>query len=216
MARAMKAILTLCLTLWLTNVAVAQGQNRPQAPQPPGLDPFFSNPDIQKELKLSDEQINKLKDAMSKVMDKYKDDFLKLAQMAPEEQQKKMRAVSEDSNKAVSGVLDAKQWKRYKQIQWQILRVAAFQDTELQKELKLSDEQKKKIDTAFNDANKRMQEMMKNREPSPEKFQAVVTDLEKKANDVLTEEQQKNFKELKGPEFKFTTLPGGQRPTSGR
>jgi hypothetical protein len=203
MARALKKILTLCLVLGLTSVALGQQQDRqqpPQSQQPSVLGPFAS-PDVQKELKLNEEQISKLKDALNKVMEKHRDDFTKLQQLSPDEQQKKMMAINEDYNKAVVGVLDAKQWKRYKQIQWQSDPIGCLQDPDLQKELKLNDEQKKKIDGVFNDANKKIQEMMKGGERSREKYEAVRKDVEKKATEVLTQEQQKNLKELQGPPF---------------
>src|SRR5579884_3306417 len=201
MARALKEIGTLCLALGL--VGIAGGQ--PQQPiQPSILGPILSNPSVQKELKLSDEQISKLKDALNKVMEKHRDDFAKLVQMSPEEQQKKMRAIIDDSHKAMAGVLDGKQMKRLRQIEWQIAGVSALQDPDLQKELKLSDEQKKKLDGLFSDANKKVQQLLQSRETSQEKYRAVFKDLEEKANGVLNEEQQKNLKELKGPLFSFS------------
>lgn len=214
MARALKEILTLSLALGLTSIALGQQQDRqqPQQPQQPSVLGPFASPDVQKELKLSEEQIGKLKDALNKVLEKHRDDFAKFQQMSPEEQQKQMMALNEDHKKAVAGVLDAKQWKRYKQFQWQMDPIGALQDPDLQKELKLSDEQKKKIDNLFNDANKKMQDMRKGRESSPEKYQAVVKDLEKKTNDVLTEEQQKNLKELKGPPFPFPRQAAPRAP----
>ncbi len=203
MARALRETLTLSLALGLTSIALGQDRQQPppqQQQQPSSLGPF-ANPDVQKELKLSEEQITKLRDALNKVMVKYRDDLPKLDRMPEAERQKKLMAISEDNSKAISGILDAKQWKRFKQIQWQFSGVAALQDPELQKELKLNDEQKKKLDSVFNDAEKKIQDMQRGGEQSQEKYLAVIKDMEKKANDVLTEEQQKNFKEVKGPPF---------------
>lgn len=200
MARMLNEILTLGLILGLTSIALGQGQAQ-QRPKDAALGPLLSNPDVQKELKLSEEQVGKLKDALGKVIEKYKDDFAKLQQLSPEEQQKKLMAINEEHKKAVAGTLDAKQWKRYKQIQWQSDPLGSFQDPDLQKELKLSDEQKKKLDGIFTDAGKKMQEMSRSRETTRESFQAFLKDVDKKANEVLSEEQQKNLKELKGPPF---------------
>jgi galactose-1-phosphate uridylyltransferase len=208
MVRVRKGMWMWCLALALANSA--SGQEKPPLLENSILGPLLSNSDVQKELKLSEEQINKLKDVLGKVMERYKDDFVKFQRMSPEEQQKKMVAFLEDNNKAIAGVLDAKQWKRFKQIQWQMSGIAALQDRDLQKELKLSDEQKKKLDGIFNEANKKMQEMMKNGERSPEKYQTLFKDVEKKAHEVLSEEQQKHLKEAKGPPFQFSF------PKSGR
>jgi len=211
MARALKGTWILYLALGLTSTAWGQGQGQqPLIQQPSILGPVLSHPDVQKELKLNDEQISKLKDVLNKVMEKYRDDFTKLPRMSLEEQQKTMKALMEDSHKAIAGVLDAKQWKRLKQIEWQMAGVNALQDPELQKELKLSEEQKKKLDDIFNDTSKKLQQMLQNRETSQEKYQAVFKDLEEKANGVLNEQQQKNLKELKGPLFHFSLPKTGR------
>lgn len=211
MARILKGTLALCLALGLTSIALGQGQQRPQPRDSTALGPFLSNPDVQKELKLSDEQINKLKDSIGKVLEKYKADMANFQRMSPDEQQKKMKAFSEENNKAILGVLDAKQKKRFKQIQWQVSGDWSLQDPELQKELKLSDEQKKKLDGIFNEAQKKTQELIKSRETSQEKYKALYEDAGKKANEVLTEEQQKNLKELKGPPFQALSAPKSGR-----
>jgi Spy/CpxP family protein refolding chaperone len=212
MARTLKGTLTLCLALGLTSAAL--GQQGRQPPQPSVLGPVLSNPDVQKELKLSDEQVNKLKDAIGKVMDKYKDDFAKLQRMTPEEQQKKFHEISQEGDKAVAGILDAGQMKRYRQIEWQLQGIGALVDPTLQKELKLSDEQKKKLDDIFKEAGKKQQELMRNpgatREEAQRKHEEFVKDIEAKANGVLSEEQKKNLKELKGPQFQFSQQKGGR------
>ncbi|HTU88548.1 MAG TPA: hypothetical protein VMF69_00485 [Gemmataceae bacterium] len=215
MARTLKGTLTLCLALGLTSIALGQDRQQPREPSPLGL---LGIPDVQKELKMSEEQIGKLKDALGKMREKYKEDEAKFRQMSPEEQQKKIKAISEDHNKAIASVLDAKQWKRYKQIQWQLSGMGALQDPELQKELKLSDEQKKKIGGLFDDGVKKIQDLYKNRDESPqkqeEKYASIIKDVEKRVNDVLSEAQQKNLKELKGPEFRLSspsTPPKGGR-----
>lgn len=204
----MKGIGTLGLVLGLTSMA--WGQDRQQPKEPPALGPVLSNPDVQKELKLSEEQIGKLKDALGKVWEKFTRDFGKNQQMSFEELMQKRKEISKDGNKAIAGVLDAKQLKRYKQIEWQMAGIGALGDPELQTELKLRDEQKKKLDGIFADFEKKMYEMTKNREVSREKYRAAGQDAEKKANEVLTEDQKKNFEELKGSPFQFS------QPKSGR
>jgi len=205
MARLLMRSVTLALFLGLTSIALAQQQ---QPNQPPTLGPVLSNPDVQKELKLTDEQIRKLKEAFGKVGEKYKEDFAKFRTMSQEERVKKMMEFSKDNNKAMAGILDAKQLKRYRQIDWQIAGIGALGDPILQKELKLSDEQKKKLNDIFLDVEKKMEEMSKNPGASREEFQkklaAFVKDVESKANAVLTDDQKKSFKELKGPKFEFS------------
>jgi hypothetical protein len=147
-------------------------------------------------------------------MDRYKDDFAKMQRMSPEEQQKKFQEISQEGDKAVAGVLDARQMKRFRQIEWQMQGIVALADPTLQKELKLSDEQKKKLEDVFKEAGKKQQELMRNpgatRDEAQKKHEAFVKDVEEKANGVLTEEQKKNLKELKGPAFQSPQQKGAR------
>lgn len=215
MARIWTGTLSLCLALGLTSIALGQERQPPPPQQPPSpLGPVLSMPQVQKELKLSDDQITKLKDALGKVMSNYRDTFTKLQRMSPEEQQKTFKALNEESQKAIGGVLKPEQLKRYKQIQWQMSGFGAIQDPELQKELKLSDEQKKKLDSHFKDATKQLQDVSKNpgtsREVFQKKYNDIIKNLEDKTNSVLTEEQRKSLKELKGPRFEMAPPRDGR------
>lgn len=204
MSRTLKATLTLCLALLPTSLAVAQAQPKPII----GVGTMLFHPDIQKELKLSDEQLGKLKDVLGKVMVKYDDVLVKFqkAPSTPEEAEKLSKALTEDSQKAIAGVLDAKQVKRFKQILWQSIGITSLLDPEVQKELKLSDEQTKKLTAIFKESGKKWLEMVKKPEPE-EKFKALIKELEDQATGVLTEEQQKSYKELKGPKFELSPPP---------
>lgn len=210
----LKGTLGLWLALGMTNLVLGQGQARQQTKESAGLGPVLSNPSVQKELKLSDDQISKLEVAFVEVMVKYKEDIGKFQQMSPEERQKSLRAFCADNKKAIAGILDAKQWKRFKQIEWQLDGVGALRDPDLQKELKLSDEQKKKIDSIFSYADKQLLVMSKDREGSQQKQQemywTIINDAQEKANGVLSDEQKKALKELKGPAFQLSPPKGGK------
>lgn len=208
MVRKLTGLGILMLILGLTSFALAQQQQGMLGPG--GL--LFS-PDVKKDLKMSDEQANKLRGALGKVMEKYRADFEKFQKNPPsakeyektmKEYEKTMKAFHEDSDKAVASVLDAKQVKRFRQIEWQLNGVGALQDPDLQKELKLSDEQKKKLDDIFRAAGKQLQQLQEKRETSKEKFDAVIKDMEDKVNGVLTEEQKKSWKEAQGPKFELS------------
>jgi Spy/CpxP family protein refolding chaperone len=195
-----KGALTLCLTVSLMAAAQAQGPQRGGA----GSAGLLMNPSVKKELKLTDDQLTKIQDALGKVQDKHKDDFARFREMSVDERRKMMRSISEDYNKAVASVLDEKQMKRFKQIQWQIAGVGALEDPEVQKTLKLSEDQQKKLAAVFEDANKKMQDLFKsgNVEGKREEFEKLRKDAEDKANNVLTDEQKKQWKEMQGEPFK--------------
>ncbi len=203
---AVKGALTLCLMVGLMAAAQAQGPQR-GGPGPGGL---LMNPDVKRELKLTDDQLTKLQDALGKVQDKHKDDFARFREMSNDERQKVIRSISEDYNKAVAGVLDEKQMKRFKQIQWQIAGVGALEDPEVQKALNLSDDQKKKLVAVFEDANKKAQDLFRsgNVEGKRDEFEKLRKDAEDRAYNVLTEEQKKKWKEMQGEPFR----PGPPQP----
>jgi hypothetical protein len=202
---ALKAALTLGLAVGLMTAAYAQGQGRGGS-GPGGL---LTNPGVKKELKLTDDQVKKVEDALAKVQDKHKDDFARFREMSREERQKTMRAFAEDYNKAVAGVLDANQMKRFKQIQWQLAGFGALEDPEVQKTLKLSDDQQKKLTVIFEESGKKMQELFRggNVEGGREKFDKIRKETEEKANGVLTDEQKKQWKEMQGEPFKLEATP---------
>ena len=211
MAGAIKGILTLCLALGLTSIAWGQGEVQIK---PIFYHPVLDIPGVPRDLKLSDEQINKLKDALGKVMEKHKDDIPKFQQMSPEErqktqeeQQKKAKPIEEDIHKAVAGILNATQMKRLKQIKWQVAGVGALIDLDLQKELKLSVEQKKKLKGIFIDMMKKWEQIQPCEEKSWEKYQAIIEDLEAKSSGVLSEGQKKNLEGLMGPPFELSPPP---------
>jgi hypothetical protein len=213
MRRSLKALLTVALALGLTTIALGQRQGGGMF----GPGGMLMAPAVQKELKLTDDQISKLKDALGKVREDHKGDFEKIRDMSAEERQKLMRSIGEETQKAIDGVLDAKQKKRFQQLQWQASGPDALGDPKLQKELKLSDEQKKKVATILEDSAKKRRELFQGgfNETTMEKMQALRKDAEEQANKVLTEEQRKTLKELKGETFNFPRPGGGRNRDKG-
>jgi hypothetical protein len=201
MARKLMGLLILTLVLGLTSFALAQQQGG--AGGPGGL---LFHPDVKKDLKMSEEQAGKLREALGKVMNKYKGDLEKFEKNPPSQKdgEKTMRAFHEDSDKAIASVLDAKQLKRFRQIEWQLNGVGSLQDPELQKELKVTDEQKKKLEDIFREAGQKFQQLQQRRETSQAKYEAVVKETDDKANGVLTDEQKKRWKEAQGPKFEMS------------
>lgn len=215
MARKLTGTLTLALALGLTGFVSAQAQGQPNPIL--GIGSMLFAPPIQKELRLSDEQVGKLKDGLEKVMAKYKGDFEKFqkAPPSPEQAEKTGKAFHDDSRKAIAGVLDAKQMKRFNQILWQAAGVNALLEPELQKELRLSEEQKKKVADVLKESGKKSHDLAVRGERAKEKYEAVEKEAEEKTNAVLSEEQRKNYKELKGEKFDFAPLaapPPAKKP----
>jgi Membrane protease subunits, stomatin/prohibitin homologs len=182
-------------------------------------------PEVQKELKMTPEQVGKL-DAKQ---DEVRQAMQGLgggnpAQLSPEERQKRADKVQEIQTKAVASILDAEQMKRYRQLELQQQGPAALARADVAAELKLTDEQKKKIADAQRqgDEDRRAAGQGANFQSMSQeertKWMAKMQDIQKATGDkilaILTEEQKAQWKGMLGAPFTFPapTFGGGRRP----
>jgi Spy/CpxP family protein refolding chaperone len=220
MVRFVKSALVLGLGMMLATQAAAQRPGRPGGFSGfggPGA--LLANRDVAKELKLSDEQVDKVREVVREVREKHKDALDKLKDATREERREKFsaitKAMAEDTSKALASVLNADQAKRLKQLEVQMLRSRAFSNPEIQKALDLSDEQKEKIRTLSEDADKSVRELFQGGNPreAMEKLQAHRKETMEKVMAVLSDAQKKTWKELTGEPFEFN-FQGLRRPDS--
>ena len=106
---------------------------------------LIANKDVQRELKLTDEQTAKAEAAARVVREKHHGDFAKLDDLDPQERFEKtaeiVRTMTGETNKALADVLKPEQMKRYRQIQLQHLGLMAFTEPDVRSKLKLTDAQ---------------------------------------------------------------------------
>src|SRR5262249_19000190 len=94
--------------------------------------------------------------------------------------------------------------------------VQAFMDSEVEKKLKLTGEQKDKLKTIQEDATKEMREIFQNagadRAAAMEKIRTLRKESLDKASGVLTDEQKKTWKDMTGEPFevRFERRQGAQ------
>ncbi len=142
------------------------------------------NPQVQKELGLTEEQLEKIPDSLLK---------------------------------ALADVLDEKQLKRLKQIDLQQRGTSAFYDARIQKELKVTEEQKATIAAIEKEAAKERAELFKGKGGFAggfEKMKTLNKETAEKIQEALTVGQRKAYKQMLGEEFKlenrgFGFTPGG-------
>ncbi len=204
-----------------------------------------TNAVLQTELKVTDEQKTKLTEAMKPIAVKRTELFGARGgaggrpaggqrPMITDEQRKemaeKMAKLTEETKKAVEGVLEPAQTKRLNQIGYQMMGFAAFTNAEVQEKLKLDDTQKEKLKSINEEYTKDSAELRRDAprggrrpgaEPSEEdqkrlaeynkKRDALRTEAEDKAKEVLSADQKKVWTELLGE--KFDTAKLFQRPT---
>jgi Spy/CpxP family protein refolding chaperone len=162
-------------------------------------------PNVQKDLKLTDQQVEKVRDVLREVTEKHRDDYASLRDASSEERVAKMatlnKTVNEEVKKALA--LSDEQSKRYDQISLQARGVQAFTDPSVADKLKLSDEQKSKIREiaeagrpargAFNkDASE------EERAEARKKMDAAQKENRSKVQALLSNDQKKAWKELTG------------------
>jgi Spy/CpxP family protein refolding chaperone len=172
---------------------------------------LLGNPDVQQELKLSEDQIAKAKEVGQQVRDKFKDAFAGLKDTPKDQIREKaeeiMKQVNTETEKGLKGVLNADQTKRLKQLELQAKGPAAFTDPDVEKTLALTADQKDKIKTITQDANTERGEIFKNAKGD---FQAAMTKMQtlqketlEKTTATLNDTQKKTWKDMTGNPFEF-------------
>lgn len=169
---------------------------------------LLSNSDVQKELKLTDEQIDKAKKVGQDLREKYQDDLAKLKNAKPEERGEKFRELnkkmSAEGQKSLGTILKPEQLKRLREIH---LQQVGLSDAGAQEALKLTDEQKKKLLALAEETDKERREIVKNAQGNFREAMGKIDKLRKEAQGkqekVLTEDQTKQWKTMLGKPFEL-------------
>lgn len=185
---------------------------------------LLANPDVQKELKLSDTQKESLKKASTKMQEAMR----KAREDMDREGFTKAMEGYRDSLAGVRKELTGAQTKRLLGIEVQMAersgQARIFAREEVQKALKLTDKQKANIKELMSDMEKDAKELMEDAKGDRTKAMAAFKKLATmgkesftKINKTLTEEQKKAWKELQGDKFEMQARPfgggtGGRRP----
>jgi hypothetical protein len=194
-------------------------------------------PAVQTELKLDDDQVKAIKE---KVPQMGFGGFRKKADITPEQQERlakmfeKLQALAdvpedklegkireafkeeiEGPTKEVEKILKPEQFTRLKQIARQQGGAAAYLTPENAKDLKLTDEQKKKLKDISDELQKDIGALVQGgggfSAETREKMQMLNKEASDKATGVLTDEQKSKWKEITGEPF-TVDLRGGRRP----
>jgi Spy/CpxP family protein refolding chaperone len=198
----------------------------------------LTNADLQKELKITDEQKKTLKPAM----DKAEENAKKMREMFTggggppdrEAMQKMMedgRKFAEETKAMVEKALTPEQVKRAKQIEVQVMGMRAFSNEDVAKALKVTDDQKEKLKSVMEDYGKQSQDLRQEygirgfggggggggAPPDPEKMaeyqkknKALTDETMEKVMKGMTDEQKKAWKDMVGEPFDTSKLI--QRP----
>jgi hypothetical protein len=135
-----------------------------------------------------------------------------------EKMQEAFKEIASETEKFVKDTLKPEQQKRLKQIQRQQAGIRAFQEEDVAKALKLTDEQKSDIGKLSEDIQNQGRELFQSAQGDREKMQEIRKKMEtlnkeamEKVQKMLTPDQKKEWKELTGEPFtvRFEGGPGG-------
>ena len=190
----------------------------------PGV--LAAHPAVQTELKLDDDQVKAIKEKVPQLG--FGGGFRKKADITPEQQERlakmfeKLQALAdvpedkldakiretfkeeiEGPTKEVEKILKPEQFSRLKQIARQQGGPAAYMSPENAKDLKLTDEQKKKLKEITDELQKDTMALFQGgfSAETREKMQMLAKEASEKATGVLTDEQKSKWKELTGEPF---------------
>ena len=165
-------------------------------------------PQVQEELKLSDEQKSKSKAVIDEFNSERQKAFAEFQNLSDEDRQKRF-AELQDKTKAAWEVaaktLSKEQAERLDQISIQALGVRALGDEAVAKTLMLSDEQKQKLEAMGAEIGAKMREVGFGEE-SQEKRAELQKELNDKSLAALTEDQRAQFAKMQGEKL---DLPPG-------
>ena len=203
--------LAACLS---TSTANAQGPGGRGMGMGGGLG-LLSNKSVQKELKLTDDQIEKAGKAATEQREKMMEKFTELRDLEQAEQQVKrtalMKEMTAESKKVTDALLKPEQAKRFAQIQLQTQGVGAYTNEDVQAQLKMTDEQKNKLKDIQAESQKAMADIRDLRQSEPETFAKKSAEIRKdttdKATALLTSEQKATWKQMTGEPFTLVQEP---------
>ncbi|HEY3964961.1 MAG TPA: Spy/CpxP family protein refolding chaperone [Planctomycetaceae bacterium] len=185
-------------------------------------------PQVQKELKLSDDQIAKIKviaDANQPAGGRRGG-----GQQATDEERAERRKKAEEAGNQAVALLNDEQATRFKQVRiWVEGTRALTSDETVAKQLNLTDDQKGALKTIADEAAKKQREQFaqggrgqnvtdEERAKRREQMATLAKETETESLAVLTDDQKSQFQKLRGPKFELdrSALGGGRGGRRGR
>jgi Spy/CpxP family protein refolding chaperone len=166
--------------------------------------------EVQAELKLTDEQKTKLTGMLSQQRGgrggggQFRD-------LSREERAKMQAERRAEQQKQLAAILNADQMKRYRQLELQRQGSAALAETEVQTELKLTADQKTKVESILGEQREAMREARESAAGDREAMRTKTAEIRKKSGEkleaLLTDEQKTQWKAMLGAPFTFPTAP---------
>lgn len=198
--RSICGVALMLMILVLTATAAPAPEVRPLGGLTSGVLLYLSKSQVQEELKLSEDQVKKIEELRAV----RRQALAALRGLNKEARANQLQDINKANEAALAKILTRKQFRRAEQIYLQQIGPSiAFWQTQVAAALKLTDEQKDKMDLI----NKESQEELRNRTANGRMTREQLAELTKRRNekalDVLTPTQKKKWKELLGEPSKL-------------
>jgi hypothetical protein len=209
----MRTRTTLCaLVLTATLTVPALAQRGPGGGGQMGGAALLMVPAVQAELKLAEDQVEKVQAYAQESMEEMRSAFQELQDLEGEARREKMTALraemAEKTQKALAKMMKPEQIKRFEQIELQVRGLQAFMDPKVAEALKPTDEQKEKMRAIAEESQSAMREAFQDaqggdRQAAMEKIGEIRSESMKKALALMTDEQKKTWEEMTGKPFQL-------------
>jgi hypothetical protein len=198
---------TVVLGLATSGLAQAPAQPPPAQtyPYPPSL---YQSPDVAKSMRLTAEQVNKLNQISELAQTRFRTNYDKLTE---EERTRQIQALNReytaDWSRGARDVFNDDQMARYRQLHLQYGGFNSLTDPEVDKRLKLTDQQRINLREYMEWSDKQFQDINKVGATDRDKGTTLYRDYQKeyqgRFNKLLTQDQQKAWREMTGEPYNF-------------
>jgi Spy/CpxP family protein refolding chaperone len=170
---------------------------------------LLRNQQVQQELKLTDQQRQRLE----QLGEQWREKMRGLRDLPPEERRQKGEGMRAEVEKQLATILNEQQMKRLKQIALQVEGYAALERPEIADQVGLTKEQRQKIRDILRQADEKRREAFQqgqgDRQAAFQRMREIRQWVDGEIEKLLTAEQKKKWQELVGAPFKFEGGFGG-------
>lgn len=177
-------------------------------------------PEVHRELKLDQDQIDRLQQLAVQMRAKSREVFAGIQDLPPEERGRRFRAFDKEYRSRIDEILDRKQADRLAQIGLQREGIRAIGRPDIARELKLSADQRQRVEAILHQERASIKDLFGgvggvmapgDREAVRARIGEIRRTTESRLNAVLTDSQRREWQGMLGAPFKFPEFRGRRR-----
>jgi len=180
-------------------------------------------PEVQREIGLTQQQLQQIQQLMMQQREQMREMMQQMGAATPEQRQQLMQQAMRGWEEEMGKILQPNQKARLRELQLQAEGASALMRPDVAKELNLTDEQKGKINNIMQQYRQRQAQLWQpggdpnaDRQARFQQMQQLRQQMDKELLEVLTPEQQEQWKKMLGKPFQFPRGPwGGGRGLGG-